>query len=65
MRDCLDCAAGTVCKYLRRIAHRLGSIRNQLVSCDPTPETVSQFENDMGFPTIVEAIDSTHVPVAV
>ena len=63
--DCLDCAAGTICKYLRRIAYCFASNRNQLVNCDPTLETVRQFEENMGFPTVVGAIDSTHVPVTV
>ena len=65
MSDCLDCAAGTICKYLRRIAYRLASIRNQLVNCDPTLKTVRRFEDNMGFPTVVGAIDSTQVPVTV
>ena len=65
MDDCLDCAAGTVCKYLRSIAYRLASIRNQLVNYDPTPETLKDFEDNMGFRTVVGAIDSFHVPVTV
>ena len=63
MGDCLDCAAGIICKYLRRIAYRLASIRNQLVNYDPTPETVRHFEDNMGFRTVVGAIDSTQVRV--
>ena len=65
MSDCLDCAAGTFFKYLRRIAYRLASIRNQLVNYDPTPETLKHFEDNMGFRTVVGAIDSTQVPVTV
>ena len=65
MDDCLDCAAGTVCKYLRRIAYRLASIRRQLVHFNTPSETVRQFEDNVGSPTVVGAIDGTHVPVTV
>ena len=65
MDDCLDCAAGTVCKYLRRIAYRLASIRRQLVRFNTPSETVRQFEDNVGSPTVVGAIDGTHVPVTV
>ena len=67
MGDCLDCAAGTVCKYFRRIAYRLANILSQLVSFNPTPETVRQFEDILGFATVVRAIQChvTHAPVEV
>ena len=65
MDDCLDCAAGTVCKYLRRIAYRLASIRRQLVHFNTPSKTVRQFEDNVGSPTVAGAIDGTDVPVTV
>ena len=59
MGDCSDCAAGTVCKYLKRIANRLASIQSRFVKFNPTSETVRQFEDIAGFPTVVGAIDCT------
>ena len=63
--DSINCAKGTVSKYIRRLALILAELRPRYINFRPGAHTMAAFREIAGFPTVVGAIDCTHVPVFV
>ena len=59
------CAKGTISKYIRRLALIIAELRPRFITFKPDFVMMAAFRRIAGFPSVIGAIDCTHVPVTV